>query len=56
MLASKENADDLVVLSDMIESGKLAPVIDRAYPLSDTAAAIRHLTDGHPRGKIVVSF
>src|SRR4051812_19859517 len=54
LLASKENADDLRILRDLIESGKLTPVIDRTYPLAETAAAIRHLIEGHPRGKIVV--
>jgi NADPH:quinone reductase-like Zn-dependent oxidoreductase len=54
MLTSKENAGDLLVLSGLIEAGKIAPVIDRTYPLNETAAAIRHLIDGHPRGKIVV--
>jgi NADPH:quinone reductase-like Zn-dependent oxidoreductase len=54
MLASKENADDLVVLGDMIDSGDVTPVIDRRYPLAETAAAITHLVEGHPRGKIVV--
>jgi NADPH:quinone reductase-like Zn-dependent oxidoreductase len=46
---------DLIVLKDLIEAGKLTPVIERTYPLSETAAAMRHLEDGHPGGKIVVT-
>jgi NADPH:quinone reductase-like Zn-dependent oxidoreductase len=55
LLASKENADDLRILRDLIASGKVTPVIDRPYPLAETAAAITHLIEGHPRGKIVVT-
>jgi NADPH:quinone reductase-like Zn-dependent oxidoreductase len=46
---------DLDVLTGLIESGRVTPVIDRSYPLSDTADAIRRLETGHARGKIVVS-
>lgn len=50
-----ENAADLLTLRDLVEGGKLAPVIDRTYPLADVAAAIRYLLEGKARGKIVVS-
>jgi NADPH:quinone reductase-like Zn-dependent oxidoreductase len=53
-LASKENADDLDALRELIEQGELKPAIDRSYPLSETEAAIRRLMDGHARGKIVI--
>ena len=52
---SSENADDLVVLTELVASGKLTPAIDRTYPLGETAAAIRHMLDGHARGKIVIT-
>ena len=52
---ASENAADLVVLRDLIDAGKLAPAIDRTYPLSEVAAAITHMQDGHARGKIVIS-
>lgn len=52
---SSENSADLMVLRDLIESGQIAPVIDRTYPLSEVPAAIRHLIDGHARGKVVVT-
>jgi NADPH:quinone reductase-like Zn-dependent oxidoreductase len=53
---ASENAADLMTLRGLIEAGKLAPAIDRTYPLSDVAAAIRRLLDGHARGKLVVSI
>lgn len=49
-----ENRDDLLVLTGLIESGKVTPVVDRTYPLSQTPAAIRYMQDGHARGKVVV--
>ena len=54
-LTASENAADLVVLTGLVEAGKLTPVIDRTYPLSEAPAAIQHLVDGHARGKIVVT-
>jgi NADPH:quinone reductase-like Zn-dependent oxidoreductase len=53
-LTSKERSEDLVVLKELIEAGKLTPVIDRTYPLSEAPEAIRHLEQGHARGKIVL--
>lgn len=46
---------DLLVLNDLIEAGKVKPVIDRRYPLHATADALRYLGAGHARGKIVIS-
>ena len=54
-LTTSENAADLAVLAELVESGQVAPVIDRTYPLGETVAAIRHLLDGHARGKIVIA-
>ena len=56
MLASSENAKDLTALRELIESGKVVPTIDRTYPLSEAAAAIRHVQDGHARGKVVITI
>ena len=53
---ASENAEDLSALRDLIESGKIAPAIDRTYPLSQTPAAIRHVQEGRARGKVVVSI
>jgi NADPH:quinone reductase-like Zn-dependent oxidoreductase len=52
---SRENHGDLMVLKDLIEAGKVTPVIDRAYPLSDVPAAIRCMREGRARGKLVIT-
>jgi NADPH:quinone reductase-like Zn-dependent oxidoreductase len=48
-------AHDLLELTQLIEAGSVTPVIDRTYPLSETAAAIGHVGEGHARGKTVIS-
>ncbi len=53
---ASENAEDLRALRDLIESGKIAPAIDRTYPLSQTPAAIRHVQEGRARGKVVITI
>ena len=53
-LTSKVRHEDLVILSQLIEAGKVTPVIDRTYPLSEAPQAIRHLEQGHARGKVVL--
>jgi NADPH:quinone reductase-like Zn-dependent oxidoreductase len=50
------NHKDLEVLTSMVEEGKLRPVIDATYPLSEAAAALRHIEAGHARGKVVVAI
>jgi NADPH:quinone reductase-like Zn-dependent oxidoreductase len=52
---SRENAADLDVLRDLIESGKVTAAVDRTYPLDETPAAIRHVQDGRARGKVVIA-
>ena len=47
--------ENLVVLTELIESGKVTPVIDRTYPLTETRQAIDHVGGGHARGKVVVA-
>ena len=47
--------EDLIVLRDLMEAGKVTPVIDTCYRLSEASRAIRHLAEGHARGKIVVT-
>lgn len=46
---------DLVDVAGLLEAGRLAPVIDRVFPLAETPAAIRHIETGHVRGKDVVT-
>jgi NADPH:quinone reductase-like Zn-dependent oxidoreductase len=48
--------DDLIVLQELLEAGKVTPVIDRSYPLRDVAGAIRYLEEGHARGKVVITM
>jgi NADPH:quinone reductase-like Zn-dependent oxidoreductase len=55
-LISKPTADDLIVLTELIEAGRISPVIDRTYPLAEVPEAIRYLHEGHARGKVVVSM
>ena len=52
---STPKTEDLVTLKDLIESGKVTPVIDRTYPLPETPEAFRYLGEGHARGKVVIT-
>ncbi len=54
-LLAKPNQTDLVFLKDLLEAGKVKPVIDRSYPLSEVPEAIRYLEEGHARGKVVIT-
>ena len=54
-VVAKRSSADLEFLAGLIEAGKVAPVIDRTYPLSEVPAAIRYLEGGHARGKIVIT-
>ena len=50
-----QNHDDLVALRELVEAGKVTPVIDGTYPLSDTPKAIARVTSGRARGTIVIT-
>ncbi|WFE43309.1 NAD(P)-dependent alcohol dehydrogenase [Verrucosispora sp. WMMD1129] len=52
---ARERIEDLDELRDLVESGALTPQVDRSYPLAETADALRHFTDGHPAGKLVIT-
>ena len=52
---ARQSREDLQTVRELIEQGKLSPVIDRTYPLRETPEAIRHLEQGHARGKIVIT-
>ncbi|HEY9410134.1 MAG TPA: NAD(P)-dependent alcohol dehydrogenase [Jiangellaceae bacterium] len=52
---NSENHVDLLTLTELIESGKVTPAIDRTFPLNETPKAIRYLEEGHVRGKVVVT-
>jgi NADPH:quinone reductase-like Zn-dependent oxidoreductase len=54
MGVTKPNKKDLLILKELLESGKVKPVIDRCYPLNEAADAIRYLEEGHAQGKVVI--
>ncbi len=56
MMLARDNRADLMVLKDMIEVGQLKPVIDRTYPLIESAEAVRYQRRGHSAGKTVVTI
>jgi NADPH:quinone reductase-like Zn-dependent oxidoreductase len=56
MMMANLNTKDLILLGEMIESGKVTPVIDRRYPFRQVPDAIRYLERGHARGKVIITF
>jgi NADPH:quinone reductase-like Zn-dependent oxidoreductase len=52
---ARVDQNDLVYLAELLESGKIFPVIDRSYPLSETAEAIRYVEETHAQGKVVIT-
>src|SRR5438094_2115649 len=52
---TKLDKEDLKLLSDLMQTGKMTPVIDRTYKLSETAEAMRYFEEGHARGKVVIA-
>jgi NADPH:quinone reductase-like Zn-dependent oxidoreductase len=53
---SVPNAEDLLYMKDLIEAGKVMPVVDKTYPLSETPEAFRYLEEEHARGKVVITM
>ncbi|KAF0106538.1 MAG: Zn-dependent oxidoreductase, partial [Chloroflexi bacterium] len=54
-LAAKPNAIDLELIIKLVQEGKVRPVIDRRYPLHQTAEAMQYLSQGHAHGKVVIN-
>jgi len=54
-LPSRQDRDELLAVTGLIEDGKLMPVVDRTYPLADTVEGLRYVEQGHARGKVVVT-
>jgi len=52
---TKMSKEDLIMLGDLTQAGKITPVIDRTYKLSDATDALRYLNEGHARGKVVIT-
>ena len=55
-VTAKRSQKDLVILKELIEAGKVVPVIDKRYPLTEAAEALRYLGAGHARGKVVITM
>ena len=49
------NSQDLLAVTELVDTGKLRPIIDRTYPLADAAAALQYIEAGHARGKVVIT-
>ena len=56
MLLSQASKEDLIIISDMLQAGKVTPVIDKRYSLSEVPEAIGYLEEGHARGKVVITL
>lgn len=54
MGVAKINQEDLEQLGELLKEGKIAPVIDRCYPLAETVSAMRHVIDQHAQGKVII--
>ena len=54
MMVAEVNKEDLTLLADLMQAGKMTPVIDRTYTLSEVPEAIRYLEKGHARGKVII--
>ncbi len=52
---AKMNTKDLAILKDLLEAGKIVPVIDRRYPLGEVSEALRYREEGHAQGKVVIT-
>jgi NADPH-dependent curcumin reductase CurA len=51
---ARPNQEDLTIMQELMKTGKVTPVIDRCYGLSEVPQAIRYLAEGHARGKVVI--
>jgi NADPH:quinone reductase-like Zn-dependent oxidoreductase len=56
VMLTRPSQKDLVFLKELLETGKVVPVIDKCYPLGDVAEAIKYLLQGHARGKVVITM
>ena len=54
--AARQSQKDLLVLKELLEAGKVVPAIDKQFPLSEGAEALRYLGAGHARGKVIITM
>ena len=52
---AKANHKDLLFIKELLEAGKIVPVIDKRYPLGEVADALRYFGEGHAKGKVVIT-
>jgi NADPH:quinone reductase-like Zn-dependent oxidoreductase len=53
---ARSNEEDLTIVGELMATGKITPVIDRRYSLSEIPEALRHLEEGHARGKVAITL
>ena len=56
LVIGEMNQKDLLIMIELIRAGKVKSIIDKCYPLNETAEALRYLEEGHARGKVVISM
>jgi NADPH:quinone reductase-like Zn-dependent oxidoreductase len=56
MLAKPPGKRELVAVKELLETGKVTPVIDRCYTLSEVSEALRYIGKGHARGKVIITI
>ena len=56
MMLAELNPEDLKIIGDLMQSGKVTPVLDKTYALNEVPEALRYLEQGHARGKVVISM
>jgi NADPH:quinone reductase-like Zn-dependent oxidoreductase len=56
MFLARSSKEDLTIMHELMETGKVTPVIDKRYRLSEVPEAIRYLEEGHARGKVVITL
>jgi len=56
MVLARPNKEDLTILHELMKAGKVTPVIDKRYRLSEVPEAVRYLEAGHARGKVVITL